>query len=147
MTKDIKQLIIEVLEKGYLMSLGTHDKNGVWVCDLVYVYDDDINIFWMSFPDARHSNAIKLNPQVAAVITANTANEPDMSIQLSGIATRLEGSRHDLTLVYNARRGRPAPKEDEDVLGGRSWYMLKPKKIDLIHQQLFGFEKKFLELW
>ena len=28
----------------------------------------------------------------------------------------------------------------------QSWYRLRPTKIDLIHQPLFGFEKKFLEL-
>ncbi len=46
--KDIKQLIKEVLERGYLMSLGTVDDGGVWVSDVIYVFDDDFTMYWMS---------------------------------------------------------------------------------------------------
>ena len=37
----LKELIKEVLEKGYLMSLATSDGGGVWVADVIYVYDDE----------------------------------------------------------------------------------------------------------
>ena len=46
--RELKQLIQEVLEKGYLMSLATLDDGGVWVADVIYIHDDDLNIFWMS---------------------------------------------------------------------------------------------------
>ncbi|MBX4200639.1 hypothetical protein KW786_00765 [Candidatus Parcubacteria bacterium] len=45
MDHDIKKLILEVLEKGYLMSLGTQDSAGVWVCDVIYIFDEDLNIY------------------------------------------------------------------------------------------------------
>jgi uncharacterized protein YhbP (UPF0306 family) len=64
---DIKEKILEVLGKGHLMSLATVDNGGVWVSDVIYVYDDNLNIYWMSDPDVRHSQAIVKNSQVAAI--------------------------------------------------------------------------------
>ena len=55
---NIKSLITEVLEKGYLMSLATVDDGGVWVADVIFIYDDALNIYWMSDSDVRHSKAI-----------------------------------------------------------------------------------------
>ena len=68
MEHDIKKLIKEVLEKGYLMSLGTVDEGGVWVCDVIYIFDDDLNIYWMSKDFRRHSKAILINPGIAGTI-------------------------------------------------------------------------------
>ena len=62
---DIKARILEVLEKGYLISLATHDDGGLWVADVVYTFDDDLNIYWMSYPTVRHSKAIEDNNQAA----------------------------------------------------------------------------------
>lgn len=41
----IKNLIKEVLDQGYLMSLATVDDGGVWVSDVIYIYDDNFNIY------------------------------------------------------------------------------------------------------
>ena len=45
---DLKKLVREVLEKGYLMSLGICDSGGVWVSDVIYVHNDNFEIFWIS---------------------------------------------------------------------------------------------------
>lgn len=144
--KDIMQLILEVLEKGYLMSLATFDKNGVWVSDVIYVYDDDLTLFWMSDPNVRHSKAIVANPQVAGTITISGQGENNLGIQFSGLAEKIDGSRFDLALKHYSKRKKIKPKENDDVLQEDSWYLLKPKKIELIHEKLFGFEKQRIEL-
>lgn len=143
---DIKELIKEVLEKGYLMSLGTSDEGGVWVADMIYIFDDELNIYWMSDPDVRHSQAIYLNGTAAGTITASGKGEDNLGIQFSGVAEKIEGPRHDLALKHFAKRGKSAPQESDDVLGGDSWYILKPGVIELIHEKHFGFEKQKLEL-
>lgn len=146
MATDIKQLIKDVLDKGYLMSLATTDDDGVWVADVIYIHDDDLNIYWMSDPDVRHSQAIIVNNRVAGTITISGAGEDNLGVQFEGVAEKIEGNRHDLALKYYAKRKKPAPKESHDVLGGDSWYMLKPKKIELICEKLFGFDKKGVDL-
>lgn len=143
---DLKKLIQEVLEKGYLMSLATVDSGGVWVSDVIYIFDENLNIYWMSDPEARHSQAIIKNPQVAGTITVSGQGEDNLGIQFEGIAKKIEGSRYDLDVKHFAKRKKPQPAEMEDVLQGGSWYMVKPQRIELICERLFGFEKQKLEL-
>jgi|SRR3989344_3916204 len=146
MTEDIKQLIREVLDKGYLMSLATANEGGVWVCDVIYVHDDSMNIYWMSDPDVRHSQAIRKDNKVAGTITVSGAGEDNFGIQFEGVAEKIAGSRHDLALKHYAKRKKAAPKESDDVLGSDSWYILRLAKIELICEKLFGLEKQKLEL-
>ncbi len=143
---NIKELIKEVLEKGYLMSLATHDDGGVWVSDVIYIFDDDLNIYWMSDPEARHSKAIIKQNKVAGTITVSNRGENNLGLQFEGIAEKIDGERYDLAKKHYSKRRKPEPKETDDVLDGDSWYMLKPSKIELINEKLFGFNKQILEL-
>jgi uncharacterized protein YhbP (UPF0306 family) len=144
---DIKTKIKEVLENGYLMSLATLDDSGVWVSDLIYIYDDNFNIYWMSDPDVRHSQAILKNKQIAGTITISNKNkENNLGIQFNGIAEKIEGVRYDLATKHFLKRGNLLPKEENDVLQGDSWYVLRLAKIELIDEKNFGFEKKFLNI-
>ena len=144
--QDIRQLIQEVLEKGYLMSLATIDDGGIWVADVIYVFDDKLNIYWMSNSDVRHSQAIIKNNKVAGTITVSDLGENNSGVQFEGIAEKIDGSRFDLAKKHYIKRHKPEPKEVDDVLEGDSWYVLKLKKIELIHEKFFGFEKKKIEL-
>ena len=146
MGKQIKDLIKEVLEKGYLMSLATVDDGGAWVSDVIYIYDEDLNIYWMSDPDVRHSNAILKNSKVAGTITVNNQNENNLGIQFDGLAEKVDGLRFDLAKKHYAKRNKPEPKATDDILQGDSWYMVKPNKIELINEKLFGFSKQKIEI-
>ena len=146
MSQDLKPLILEVLHKGYLMSLGTVDAGGVWVSDVIYVFDDDLNIYWMSDPDVRHSQAIMKNNSVAVAIAASGQGEDNFGLQLAGVVSKIDGPRYDLAVKHFTKRQKPLPSETDDVLEGDSWYMLKPTFIELIHEPLFGFKKQKLEL-
>ena len=144
---DIKSKILEVLQKGHLMSLATQDDGGLWVADVVFVYDEDLNIYWMSDPDVRHSKAVVKNGQAAGSITiSNKSKEKNLGIQFSGKAEKIEGPRYDLAKKHLAKRSYPEPKETDDVLQGDSWYVLHPNKIDLIDEENYGWDKKSLDL-
>ena len=143
---DLIKLIKEVLEKGYLMSLATLDDGGLWVADVIYIFDDNLNIYWMSDPEVRHSKAVVNNSQVAGTITiSNKGKESNLGIQFSGIAEKIEGVRFDLAKKHLAKRGHPEPKESDDVLQGDSWYMIKPKFMDIINEELWGYDKQKLQ--
>ncbi|MDP2672144.1 MAG: pyridoxamine 5'-phosphate oxidase family protein [Candidatus Daviesbacteria bacterium] len=144
---DIKTKILEILSHGHLMSLATQDEGGLWVADLVYVYDEDLNIYWMSDPDVRHSKALIENSQVAGTITiSNKSRELNLGIQFSGKAKKIDGARYDLTIKHLTKRGYPEPQESDDVLQGDSWYIVRPTKIDLIDEEHYGYDKKNLDL-
>ena len=144
---DIKARIKEILDKTHLMSLATMDDGGIWVCDVIFIYDDDFNLYWRSKLHRRHSKALLENSQVAGTITHTTkANEHNLGIQFSGNAKKIDGTRYDLAVKHAAKRNHLKPKESDDVLQGDSWYMLTPDKIELIDEENFSFEKKSLEL-
>jgi uncharacterized protein YhbP (UPF0306 family) len=142
----IKELIKEVLERGYLMSLATVDDGGVWVADVIYVYDEELNIYWMSDPDVRHSRAILKNPKAAGTITVSSRGDDNMGLQFEGTVEKIEGPRYDLVLKHFDKRHKPTPDEREDVLQGDFWYVLRPSKIELIYEKEFGFEKQEIKL-
>lgn len=144
--EDISQLVRDVLEQGYLMSLATVDDDGVWVADVIYVFDDELNLYWMSDPEVRHSQAILKNNQVAGTITVSLPREDNLGIQFAGIAEKIDGPRFDLATKHSAKRRKSMPAEDDDVLQGDSWYLLRPTTIELICEKYFGFEKKKFSL-
>ena len=147
-TMDLKKLVREVLEKGYLMSLGICDSGGVWVSDVIYVHNDNFEIFWISQISRRHSKAIEKNPEVAATITvSNGKGEPNMGIQVAGRAEKLDSDVLDLGIKHRQKRGKKPPKNAGEILDSdESWYKLSPDTIELIYEPLFGFGKKKVKL-
>jgi uncharacterized protein YhbP (UPF0306 family) len=143
---DLKERVKEVLEAGYLMSLATCDENGVWVSDVIFIFDEACTIYWMSDPDTRHSKAIATNGTVAATITVSGKNEPNLGIQITGSARRIDGARYDLAVQHMVKRGHPAPQETDDVLNGDSWFEVVPSKIRLIDEANFGFTAQDISL-
>ncbi len=146
---DTKAKILEVLSKGHLMSLATQDDGGVWVSDVIYVHDEVLNIYWMSSPAVRHSQAILNNSSVAGTITVTVkVGEPNLGIQFSGRAEKIQGPRYDLATKHFTRRDKEVPAESEDVLAGgnKSWYVIHPAKIELIDEENLGYKKTSLEI-
>ncbi len=144
---NLKERILHILENTHLMSLATQDEGGLWVSDVIFIFDEDLNIYWMSKPEVRHSKAILAHAQVAGTITHTTkSKELNLGIQFAGTAQKIDGPRYDLALKHFKKRNKPEPKEEDDALGGRSWYMIKPTHIELIDEENFGFEKQKLDL-
>ena len=141
---NLKEQIIEVLQQGHVLSLGTLDNQGVWVADVIYVHDNELNIYWMSYESTRHSKAIKINQKVAGTITVRE-KEDDLGLQIEGRAHATQSTR-ELLDKYQQKRNRPSSKNEEEILNGRKWYCLKPTLIQLLNKKEFGYEKKTLQL-
>lgn len=145
--KELRELVKSILEQGYLMSLGTFDKNGVWVSDVIYIHDDDFNLYWLSSPKTRHSQALRKNRKVAATVTvSNNAGEDNVGLQIEGTAEELKGNNLALATKHRLKRKKNPPIKDGEVEEGESWYCLRPAKIEVIYEPSFGFEKKIFNL-
>lgn len=140
----LRSRVCEVRDRGHFMHLGTSDDHGPWVCTLIYIHDGDLKIYWMSDPDCRHSKAIAMNSNVAAVITVSEPHTPNLGIQIAGTAKKLRGRHYDLAVRHFMKRGKAPPSKVLDVLQGDCWYELTPTSIDLIDEENFGFEKQRL---
>lgn len=145
--KTNKELANEILEQGYLMSLGTSDDSGPWVSDVIFVYEG-LDLFWLSEIKTRHSQAIQKSGKAAATITLSSkGGEPNIGLQIEGAAEKVEGERYDLTVKHWTKRKKPVPTQEEKIVDDEEcWWKLTPTKIEIINEPLWGFEKKSLDL-
>ena len=146
MNEQAKQVIEEVLDKGFIMNIAFHDFVGTWSCVVNYISDEDYNLYWISSPEVRHSKAIAENPQFAGTVTVSEEGEDNLGIQFSGIAEKIDTPPVEIVARYFTKRGKEAPGEGVDFLKGRSWYVLRPRHIDVISQKLWGFKKEKVNL-
>ena len=145
---DLRNLIEEILYGSREMVLATSADNIPWACVLVFGHDKDLDLYWISFENTRHSQEIDKNPNVAATVTKDPAGGgQDKGLQIQGSARKLKAEEIlGAAKEYFAKRGTPKmPQtlEDANTLAeGRSWYILKPTKIKVLYGPLFGYEAR-----
>lgn len=145
--EEIKKLAEKVLEDGFVMSLGTLDEGGVWVADVIYIHDEDLNLYWLSFPHHRHSKAIEKNKKIACTITTSWETDKERALQIEGLAKKIEGPLFEYEKKLASKRGMRTPEVAGKVLeDGHSWYIIEPTKIELIHNEPFGYKKQIVDL-
>ena len=148
MTTDLRLLVESILTESRDLILATAKNNIPWAAELVFGHDANFNLYWISDIDTRHSSELKKNPNVAGVITVQPAGEiKNRGLQIEGVARELkEEEIIGAAREYFAKRGTPhMPKTIEEgnkLTQGRSWYILKPTKIYIIDEKLFGYERK-----
>lgn len=142
--KDIRDLIKKVIETGYLLSLASVDSGGPWVSDVIYVSDADLNLYFISRLEFRHSKAFEKNPRAAGAITAVEKPEGQSTgVQLAGTISQVKEIPKDAFVRYSQKR---AGKNSWTLEPGDAWYKLTPTIFDLIYEPLFGYTKKTLRL-
>jgi nitroimidazol reductase NimA-like FMN-containing flavoprotein (pyridoxamine 5'-phosphate oxidase superfamily) len=63
----------DILDAGTYVVLGTADADGVpWASPVWYAMEGYRELYWVSHPDARHSENIAVRPQVAMVVFDST---------------------------------------------------------------------------
>ncbi|MFA4845466.1 MAG: hypothetical protein WC654_02825 [Patescibacteria group bacterium] len=144
MNEQLHRLTTTVLERGYLLSLGIADENGPWVADVIYVHDDDFNLYWMSTSDRRHSRALDGGHRRVAGAIAITPgpDEPDEGLQMSGLAQQIENPSSDLLRQWMEKKRKDYSVDMGIALPEHVWYKLTPDRIELIYQEKFGYERQ-----
>lgn len=139
--EEIRRLVHEILAKGYVMSLATLDEEGVWVCDVIYIYDANFNIYWRSQVSTRHSKAIAKKKVVSATITTSVLGGKNEGLQIEGMAEIDKRPDLEMFAAHLRKRFGEVPHTmhlDEDN-------KLKPTKIELIYEKYFGFDKQIIK--
>lgn len=112
MIKDVEQAIRDYLPQVLHMSLGTCANNRPWVCDVHFGYDDDLNLYFRSTLQRRHSQEIASNPYVAGDIVAQhgPADKP-RGVYFEGFAELLTDV-DESSPAYRALRARASVGPD-----------------------------------
>lgn len=84
---DVEKIIREYIDKSIHMSLATVRDNRPWVCEVHFVYDDNLNLYFRSLKTRRHSMEIANNPNVAGnIVKQHSLEEYPHAIYFEGTA-------------------------------------------------------------
>jgi uncharacterized protein YhbP (UPF0306 family) len=137
MNVDVEQIVREYIDKSLHMSLATVSGDAPWVCEVHFVYDDELNLYWRSLPSCRHSQEIAANPKVAGnIVKQHGLSDFPYGIYFEGTAESVE-DREDRERVFPLFQKRLNASEDilEDAESddGHKFY-----KITVINWYAFG---------
>ncbi len=133
---------MEYLEKARMMQVATAKDGQPWVCTVYFVYDENLNLYWISKTTRRHSEELQINPKVAGVIVLpHTPGDDVRGIQFQGIAKELPTKELALTGVeIYAKRYSMEPERAEKILSGSDGhvcYKIEPSMFVLFDEVNF----------
>ncbi len=140
---NVEEIIRESIPKVNVMQFASCTNNQPWVCNLHYVSDDDLNLYWLSTPERRHSKELEINPRASAVIMVheNTkAQDYVVGISIEGQAKKVDWHKYeDIIEKYRKKHGSSKPFLDAVVSGENPHkvYVLEPTKFVLFDNKDF----------
>lgn len=152
MITNIEQTIREYLPWIVHMSLATCADNKPWVCEVHYVYDDDLNLYFRSKIDRRHSQEIQQNSYVAwNMIEQHARVDKPRWVYFEWICKMMLGVNNS-SLVYqlfNQRFGLGEEiLEDMEEEGGHQFYKISVSNFALFDKRESNPSQKYeLEWW
>jgi uncharacterized protein YhbP (UPF0306 family) len=95
-----------ILDSNRYMTLGTADETGrPWVSPVWYAPDGYGRLFWVSDPEARHSQNIAARPEIGIVIFDSRAAIGDgQGVYMSAVAEQLSGADLERGIEVFSRR-------------------------------------------
>lgn len=94
--KTLAEFALQYLTDGWLAQLATVRNDQPWVCTVYFVVDDELNMYWLSYPTRRHSQDIAVNSRVAMTVVV----KPDVPV----IGVQAEGEAQEITDAATAAR-------------------------------------------
>lgn len=140
---DLHTLIKDYLQNVKLMQLATSIDNKPWVCTLHFYADEDLNIYWISTPERRHSKEIKHNPHVAATMLVHEDSQEEkyiVGISLEGTAEQIDTEEAKKISDNFTRKLKKDPTFIKDILEGKNphkFYRLTPTNIVIFDTKNF----------
>jgi uncharacterized protein YhbP (UPF0306 family) len=87
---EVKNLIKKYLGQGRTMQIATVDGDQPWICTVYFVPDENQNLYWLSYPERRHSKEIMTNNKIAIAVPIKFDKRPIVGIQAEGTAEEIK---------------------------------------------------------
>src|SRR3972149_9880972 len=131
----LKQYILDYLGENRLMTLATAENNPPWAASVMFAYDTDLNLYFISDPDTRKAQNLLNNPSVSVAINQHQKTPGKiLGIQLEGTAHMLDKNKSQNELELFKKRFDWA----DDYLHDPELSTIKPEKIYYLDDELFG---------
>jgi nitroimidazol reductase NimA-like FMN-containing flavoprotein (pyridoxamine 5'-phosphate oxidase superfamily) len=132
------QIAKHLIDDNIHMTVATADADGTpWVSPVFFVSDDDYDLYWTSWKNARHSQNIRSNPKAGIVIYEAEASRPVQAVYIAATVVEITEPA-EVAAAIEVMRGRPQPERwminsFEDVSGDGPWriYRAHPRTIEV----------------
>ena len=137
----IQNYVVRYLDEARLMQVATCVDGQPWCCTVYFAHDNLNNLYWISLPDARHSQEIGQNAKVAGtIVLPHTYGGPVRGLQFEGTARAIfdDEEIRRLSAAYSERFGRAALASD--LISGQNphyLYQIKPEYFVLFDTRNF----------
>jgi len=137
-----QETVREIISTNRYLSLATTDGKEPWVAPIEYLADDDLNFYFLSTGDSRHSGHIERNSTVALTIFDTTQPEYSANlsatlrgVQVRGSARRLSPDEYPESVVQaiNALNP-PMPPYSAFQVVPSAFYL--PKLVDGVNERI-----------
>jgi uncharacterized protein YhbP (UPF0306 family) len=147
MLTNIEQTIREYLPDIIHMSLATSQNNKPRVCEVHYVFDDELNLYFRSRPSRRHSKEIVQNPFVAGnIVTQHMVDDDVRGVYFEWNAELLDNvdENHITYKLYCERFGTDRGILDELItLNGHQFYKITVSTYYIFDAREIGPSQKY----
>lgn len=125
---DVSKVIREYVSTVLHMSLATCAANKPWVCEVHFVFDDELNLYFRSKATRRHSIEIAQNSHVAGnIVEQHTIDTKPRGVYFEGNASILEteAERAAVFPLFQSRLAAgPEILEDAKQEDGHNFYKI-----------------------
>jgi nitroimidazol reductase NimA-like FMN-containing flavoprotein (pyridoxamine 5'-phosphate oxidase superfamily) len=130
----VEDFVRQYVNQVNIMQLATCSDNQPWVVTVHFYADDDLNFYWTSRPDRRHSKELAVNPKVSstALVHENTSQEDwVIGLTVSGEAKLIENVDAKIAQAYIGKllKDPNLPANIKNGTDPAKWYILKPTSI------------------
>lgn len=142
----MRQQILKYLRTQHLMSLATANKNRPWACTTYFATDKDLNLYFVSPPEADHCRYLSKNKYIACSIynSQQKVNSKKEGLQLNGTVTvinQVEEIKKALTLWNKANPGAEKyinyDNMQKKIITSKV-YKIKPRLFKYFNEALYG---------
>lgn len=139
MTKKETQEMTNFLKGRKLMSLGTYNRFP-WAACVYFVYDNDLNFYFVSDPKTKHCKNIEVNPRVSVTVV-NSEQDPEgkkVGFQASGVAKLLKNEDELKKAIkgWNKRGFEPVTYKEFKEEWVSKFYKIKLNRLQMFDQRL-----------
>jgi len=136
------------LKEEKLMAIATSTSKGLWIANVYFATDSDLNLYFLSDTKTRHCQDIKENPEVAIAIAKFAENDlgDRVGVQLIGTATKIDNfidmgkALKIYTSKYITSGGVITLDNIKHKIIRSRPYIIRPKLIKFWNDKLYGSE-------
>ena len=147
---NVEQVIRDYLPDVLHMSLATSAGEQPWVCEVHFVFDEELNLYFRSKPSRRHSQEITINPSVAGnIVKSHARGEKVRGVYFEGRATQIEVDEPSpIVALFRDRVGLgPDIVADAKEPDGHKFYQVSVSTYYLFDSQQTSPSKKYELPW